>query len=167
MFVFFFTDSILDLSSTTYSVLQNSAMVEVFAANQGDCNSNNLEVLDATLSSYRSNASSQDNVDFFQDYSDYQWFADYRYIFYICCNNNSITVFYFIRYRDSDNFNHHASILSSISENYNIPCYEDVSRDLDVNLAQVDMEHLKTEDIHNIFSTLPSMCGQDLQVCLN
>lgn len=57
-------------------------MVEVFAANQGDCNSNNLEVLDATLSSYRSNASSQDNVDFFQDYSDYQWFADYRYI---CC----------------------------------------------------------------------------------
>jgi len=53
-------------------------MVEVFTANQGDCNSNNLEVLDATLSSYRSNASSQDNVDFFQDYSDYQWFADYR-----------------------------------------------------------------------------------------
>lgn len=74
-----FTDSILGLSSTTYcSVLQKSAMVEVFAANQGDCNSNNLEVLDATLSSYRSNASSQDNADFFQDYSDYQWFADYR-----------------------------------------------------------------------------------------
>ncbi|VVC43433.1 Hypothetical protein CINCED_3A003902 [Cinara cedri] len=119
-------------------------MVEVFTANQGDCNSNNLEVLDATLSSYRSNASSQDNADFFQDYSDYQWFADYRY-------------------RDSDNFNHHTSILSSISENYNIPCYEDVSRDLDVNLAQVDMENLKTEDIHNILSTLPSMCGQDLQ----
>ncbi|XP_025413860.1 uncharacterized protein LOC112685991 isoform X4 [Sipha flava] len=120
-------------------------MVEVFAANQGDCNSNNLEVLDATLSSYRSNGSSQDNADFFQDYSDYQWFADYRY-------------------RDSDNFNHHTSILSSISENYNIPCYEDVSRDLDVNLAQVDMENLKTEDIHNILSTLPSMCGQDLQI---
>lgn len=72
--------------------------------------------------------------------------------------------FYFIRYRDSDNFNHHASILSSISENFNVPCYEDVSRDLDVNLAQVDMENLKTEDIHNILSTLPSMCGQDLQV---
>jgi hypothetical protein len=69
-----------------------------------------------------------------------------------------------LRYRDSDNFNHHTSILSSISENYNIPCYEEVSRDLDVNLAQVDMEHLKTEDIHNILSTLPSMCGQDLQV---
>ncbi|KAL5244694.1 hypothetical protein ACI65C_012104 [Semiaphis heraclei] len=138
-------NSILGLSSTAYcSVLQKSAMVEVFAANQGDCNSNNLEVLDATLSSYRSNASSQDNADFFQDYSDYQWFADYRY-------------------RDSDNFNHHTSILSSISENYNIPCYEEVSRDLDVNLAQVDMEHLKTEDIHNILSTLPSMCGQDLQ----
>jgi len=71
---------------------------------------------------------------------------------------------YSFRYRDSDNFNHHTSILSSISENYNIPCYEEVSRDLDVNLAQVDMEHLKTEDIHNILSTLPSMCGQDLQV---
>lgn len=77
--IIFFTDSILGLSSTTYcSVLQKSAMVEVFTANQGDCNSNNLEVLDATLSSYRSNASSQDNADFFQDYSDYQWFADYR-----------------------------------------------------------------------------------------
>lgn len=76
---------------------------------------------------------------------------------------NYFKSFYF-RYRDSDNFNHHTSILSSISENYNIPCYEEVSRDLDVNLAQVDMEHLKTEDIHNILSTLPSMCGQDLQV---
>lgn len=76
----FITDSLLGLSSTTYcSVLQKSAMVEVFTANQGDCNSNNLEVLDATLSSYRSNASSsQDNADFFHDYSDYQWFADYR-----------------------------------------------------------------------------------------
>ncbi|XP_050433042.1 uncharacterized protein LOC126840973 isoform X2 [Adelges cooleyi] len=138
-------NSILNLSSATYGcVLQKSAMVEVFAANQGDCNSNNLEVLDATLSSYRSNTSSQDNVDFFQDYSDYQWFADYRY-------------------RDSDNFNHHHSILSSISESYNVPCYEDVARDLDVNLAHIDMENLKTEDIHNILSTLPSMCGQDLQ----
>lgn len=138
-------------------------MVEVFAANQGDCNSNNLEVLEATLNSYRSNASSQDNADFFQDYSDYQWFVDYQFHTYsvlILCINC-------VRFRDSDNFNHHTSILSSISESYNIPCYENVSRDLDVNLAQVDMENLKTEDIHNILSTLPSMCGQDLQVCIN
>lgn len=81
---FFFTDSMLSISSNAYcSVLQNSAMVEVFAANQGDCNSNNLEVLEATLNSYRSNASSQDNADFFQDYSDYQWFVDYVYFLHI------------------------------------------------------------------------------------
>ncbi|XP_050539087.1 uncharacterized protein LOC126904254 isoform X2 [Daktulosphaira vitifoliae] len=140
-----YCDSMLGISSTTYGcVLKNSTMVEVFAASQGDCNSNNLEMLDTTLSSYRSNASSQDNADFFQDYSDYQWFADYRY-------------------RDPDNLNHHQSILTSISENYNVPCYEDVARDLDVNLAHVDMENLKSEDIHNILSTLPSMCGQDIQ----
>lgn len=85
------------------------------------------------------------------------------FIFYYNC---LVIKLYSFRYRDSDNFNHHTSILSSISENYNIPCYEEVSRDLDVNLAQVDMEHLKTEDIHNILSTLPSMCGQDLQVVI-
>jgi len=85
------------------------------------------------------------------------------FIFYYNC---LVIKLYSFRYRDSDNFNHHTSILSSISENYNIPCYEEVSRDLDVNLAQVDMEHLKTEDIHNILSTLPSMCGQDLQVAI-
>uniref|UniRef100_A0A1B6D1K6 SH3 domain-containing protein n=1 Tax=Clastoptera arizonana TaxID=38151 RepID=A0A1B6D1K6_9HEMI len=99
---------------------------------ESDCNSNTLD----STASYASNTSSQD-VDFIQDNSDYQWFLDYGY-------------------RDS---NHHASILS-LSTSYEVGCYDDLARDIDTHLAEVDMEDFRAEDI---LSTLPAMCCTDLQ----
>ncbi|XP_046684117.1 uncharacterized protein LOC124369951 isoform X3 [Homalodisca vitripennis] len=95
---------------------------------ESDCNSNNLD----STASYLSNTSSQD-VDFIQDNSDYQWFLDYGY-------------------RETQ----HRSILS-LSASYEEGCYDDLARDLDTQLAQVDMEDFRAEDI------LPAMCCQDLQ----
>ncbi|XP_049797885.1 uncharacterized protein LOC126215254 [Schistocerca nitens] len=92
-----------------------------------------------------SNASSQD-LDFIQDNSDYQWFLDYGY-------------------REAPG-GHHVSVLS-YSEDAGLrhggPRYDDLARDLDANLAEVDMEDLRTEDIHSILSTLPAMCCADIQ----
>jgi hypothetical protein len=39
-----------------------------------------------------------------------------------------------------------------------------MARDLDANLAEVDMEDFRTEDIHSILTTLPAMCCGELQV---
>lgn len=99
---------------------------------ESDCNSNNLD----STASYLSNTSSQD-VDFFQDNSDYQWFLDYGY-------------------RET---HHHASILS-LSTSYGVGCYDDLARDIDTQLAEVDMENFRAEDI---LTTLPAMCCADLQ----
>ncbi|XP_075232079.1 uncharacterized protein LOC142330581 isoform X2 [Lycorma delicatula] len=85
-----------------------------------------------TLDSTASNTSS---VDFIQDNSDYQWCIDYGY-------------------RES---HHHASILSSLSASYEVGRYDDLARDIDSQLAQVDMEDFRAEDI------LPAMCCGDLQ----
>ncbi|XP_054280319.1 uncharacterized protein LOC128998281 isoform X2 [Macrosteles quadrilineatus] len=98
---------------------------------ESDCNSNTLD----STASYLSNTSSQD-VDFIQDNSDYQWFLDYGY-------------------RETQ----HRSILS-LSASYEEGCYDDLARDLDTQLAQVDMEDFRAEDI---LTTLPAMCCQDLQ----
>lgn len=37
--------------------------------------------------------------------------------------------------------------------------YETLSRNLDANLAEIDMDDFHSEDIHNIL-TLPTMCGE-------
>jgi hypothetical protein len=42
--------------------------------------------------------------------------------------------------------------------------YDDMARNLDANLAEVDMEDFRTEDIHSILTTLPTMCCGELQV---
>jgi len=39
-----------------------------------------------------------------------------------------------------------------------------MARNLDANLAEVDMEDFRTEDIHSILTTLPAMCCGELQV---
>jgi hypothetical protein len=39
-----------------------------------------------------------------------------------------------------------------------------MARNLDANLAEVDMEDFRTEDIHSILTTLPTMCCGELQV---
>lgn len=68
---------------------------------------------------------------------------------------------------------HHVSVLSSLSESYargllssavdgkSCGLYDDLSRNLDANLAEVDMENFCAEDIHSLLNTLPAMC--DLQ----
>ncbi|KAJ4450504.1 hypothetical protein ANN_01931 [Periplaneta americana] len=119
-----------------------------------DCNSNHTSNIvvaadknGETTASYISNASSQD-VDFIQDNSDYQWFLDYGY-------------------RDGSSAAHHpASVLSSLATSYacdDLSYYEDMARNLDANLAEVDMEDFRTEDIHSILTTLPAMCCGELQ----
>jgi hypothetical protein len=42
--------------------------------------------------------------------------------------------------------------------------YDDMAKNLDANLAEVDMEDFRTEDIHSILTTLPAMCCGELQV---
>jgi hypothetical protein len=39
-----------------------------------------------------------------------------------------------------------------------------MAKNLDANLAEVDMEDFRTEDIHSILTTLPAMCCGELQV---
>lgn len=60
------------------------------------------------------------------------------------------------RYRE--NHHHATSILSSLSASYEVGRYDDLARDIDSQLAQVDMEDFRAEDI------LPAMCCGDLQV---
>ncbi|KAL7022436.1 hypothetical protein ACKWTF_012241 [Chironomus riparius] len=69
--------------------------------------------------------------DFTHDNSDYQWFVDYGY-------------------RDSVQ---HQSILSSLSASYGmneLSYYDDLARNIDANLAEVDMENFRSEDIHSL-----------------
>lgn len=110
-----------------------------------DCNSNHTGA-DRSTASCLSNASSQD-VDFVQDNSDYQWFLDYGY-------------------RDGAT-HQHTSILSSLGESYGGPedvgYYEALSKNLDANLAEADMESFRTEDIHALLTTLPALCT-DMQL---
>ncbi|KAE8742564.1 hypothetical protein FOCC_FOCC011858 [Frankliniella occidentalis] len=119
----------------------------------GDLNSNNNgETTASYAASYVSNTSSQNDADFIQDNSEYQWFLDYGY---------------------REGMHHQVSVLSSLSESYarglltsgvdDKACglYDDLARNLDANLAEVDMENFCAEDIHSLLNTLPTMC--DLQ----
>ncbi|CAG2063634.1 unnamed protein product, partial [Timema podura] len=116
---------------------------------ESDCNSNhtNAERNGETTISCISNASSQD-VDFIQDNSDYQWFLEYGY-------------------RDGSSaphLHHHASVLSTSYPCHEpAPYYDDLAKNLDANLAEVDMEDFRTEDIHSILTTLPAMCCGEIQ----
>lgn len=48
----------------------------------------------------------------------------------------------------------HHSILSSLSASYNgigeLSYYDDLARNIDANLAEVDMENFRSEDIHSL-----------------
>ncbi|XP_017035035.1 uncharacterized protein [Drosophila kikkawai] len=54
------------------------------------------------------------------------------------------------------------SVLSSLSASYNamgdLIYYEDLAKNLDANLAEVDMESFRAEDIHSLLSQLPAYC---------
>lgn len=63
----------------------------------------------------------------------------------------------FCSYRDGVT---HQSVLSSISS-YNgigeLSYYDDFAKNIDANLAEVDMESFRAEDIHSLLTTLPSL----------
>ncbi|XP_015117869.1 uncharacterized protein LOC107041695 isoform X3 [Diachasma alloeum] len=101
-----------------------------------DCNSNPADPI------------SQDLIgsEFIQDNSDYQWFIDYGY-------------------RDGG-LHVHPSVLSSLSMSYtqdDLGYYDDLARNLDANLAEVDMESFRTADIHTLLTALPVMCTDPVQ----
>lgn len=56
----------------------------------------------------------------------------------------------------------HQSVLSSLSASYNgigeLSYYDDLAKNIDANLAGVDMESFRAEDINLLLSTLPSIC---------
>ncbi|KAF6208542.1 hypothetical protein GE061_017000 [Apolygus lucorum] len=76
-------------------------------------------------------ASTTSDAEFIQDNCDYQWFPD--------CGYREV---------------HHRSVLSSCYD------YDEMARDLDSQLAQVDMEDYSAQDI---LSTLPAMCCTEVQ----
>ncbi|XP_031620061.1 uncharacterized protein DDB_G0283357 isoform X2 [Contarinia nasturtii] len=103
---------------------------------ESDCNSNvHANPLQQLASSIAS------SHDFTHDNSDYQWFLDYNY------RENNVT---------------HQSVLSSLSASYNgigeLSYYDDLAKNIDANLAGVDMESFRAEDINLFLSTIPNMC---------
>lgn len=55
----------------------------------------------------------------------------------------------------------HHSVLSSLSASHNgigeLSYYEDLAKNIDANLAEVDMESFRAEDIHSLLTNLPSL----------
>ncbi|XP_076246335.1 uncharacterized protein LOC143186535 isoform X3 [Calliopsis andreniformis] len=102
-----------------------------------DCNSN--PAIDSVQHDLISSEFVQDNVE-------YQWFIDYGY-------------------RDGG-LHVHPSILSSLSASYSredLGYYDDLARNLDANLAEIDMESFRTADIHTLLTALPVMCTDPVQ----
>lgn len=67
-----------------------------------------------------------------------------------------------LNYRYRENNVTHQSVLSSLSASYNgigeLSYYEDLAKNIDANLAEVDMESFRAEDINLLLSTIPSFC---------
>ncbi|XP_034662310.1 uncharacterized protein LOC117897511 isoform X9 [Drosophila subobscura] len=119
-----------------------------FAGNQRCNNSNNNNVwgkMAATPESdYNSNATTPGGRSGSEQQQQQQigWFLDYGY-------------------RDGCS-GMQRSVLSSLSASYNamgdLIYYEDLAKNLDANLAEVDMESFRAEDIHSLLSQLPAYC---------
>ncbi|XP_055715943.1 uncharacterized protein LOC129809843 isoform X2 [Phlebotomus papatasi] len=109
----------------------NYKLIDKMTSPEADYNSNPHYAVNQLQCSV---ASSQD---FTHDNSDYQWFLDYGY-------REGVP---------------HQSILSSLSASYNgigeLSYYEDLAKNIDVNLAEVDMESFRAEDIHSLLN-IPS-----------
>ncbi|XP_057324936.1 uncharacterized protein LOC130667410 isoform X1 [Microplitis mediator] len=115
---------------------KKAAMMEDPQTPGSDCNSNPADPISQDLIS----------SEFIQDNSDYQWFIDYGY-------------------RDGG-LHVHPSVLSSLSTSYtqeDLGYYDDLARNLDANLAEVDMESFRTADIHTLLTALPVMCTDPIQ----
>lgn len=68
--------------------------------------------------------------------------------------------FFYCRYREGGVI--HQSVLSSLSASYNgigeLSYYDDMAKNIDANLAEVDMESFRAEDINLLLSAIPSYC---------
>ncbi|XP_017846707.1 uncharacterized protein LOC108602908 isoform X2 [Drosophila busckii] len=88
------------------------------------------------------NCSLASSQDFTHDNSDYQWFLDYGYR--DGCGGMQRSVLSCL----SNSFNNYGDLI------YN----DDLAKNLDANLAEVDMESFRAEDIHSLLSQLPAYC---------
>lgn len=132
---------------------------------ESDCNSN--VHLNHSQPLATSIASSHD---FTHDNSDYQWFLDYKYVYKPKTNRNiykqimKISVFSTDSSYRENNITHQ-SVLSTLSASYNgigeLSYYDDLARNIDANLAGVDMESFRAEDINLFLSTIPTLCKSD------
>ncbi|XP_043507827.1 uncharacterized protein LOC122527578 isoform X4 [Frieseomelitta varia] len=116
---------------------KGAAMMEDPQTPGSDCNSN--PAIDSIQHDLISSEFVQDNVE-------YQWFIDYGY-------------------RDGG-LHVHPSVLSSLSASYSredLGYYDDLARNLDANLAEIDMESFRTADIHTLLTALPVMCTDPVQ----
>lgn len=71
----------------------------------------------------------------------------------------------YLSYRDGG-LHVHPSVLSSLSASYtreDLGYYDDLARNLDANLAEIDMESFRTADIHTLLTALPVMCTDPVQ----
>lgn len=81
----------------------------------------------------------------------------------ILCSD--IYIYVNFRYRDGG-LHIHPSVLSSLSASYSpkdLGYYDDLARNLDANLAEIDMESFRTADIHTLLTALPVMCTEPVQ----
>uniref|UniRef100_A0A336M8L8 CSON013624 protein n=2 Tax=Culicoides sonorensis TaxID=179676 RepID=A0A336M8L8_CULSO len=134
-------------SCGSFTAANNAAAAAMSSSPESDCNSNptipnptyylqpQMMPIDCSV------ASSQD---FTHDNLDYQWCPDYGY-------------------RDPMN-QQHQSVLSSLFSYSGIgelSYYEDLAKNIDANLAEVDMESFRAEDIHSLLTNIPTLCSQE------
>lgn len=85
------------------------------------------------------NCSINSSHDFSHDNSDYQWFVDYG------CREGFT----------------HQSVLSSLCESYTgineLSYYDDIAKHLDADLAEVDIDSFRAEDMNSLLSKIPKL----------
>lgn len=116
-----------------------ASMANIMSSPESDYNSNPPHL--SPFGGGHLNCSIASSHDFTHDNSDYQWFLDYGY---------------------REGGVQHQSILSSLSASYNgigeLSYYEDLAKNIDANLAEVDMESFRAEDIHSFLTHIPTFC---------
>lgn len=89
------------------------------------------------------NCSINSSHDFSHDNSDYQWFVDYG------CREGFT----------------HQSVLSSLCESYTgineLSYYDDIAKHLDADLAEVDIDSFRAEDMNSLLSKIPKINKTD------
>ncbi|KAK7074479.1 hypothetical protein SK128_022381 [Halocaridina rubra] len=93
------------------------------------------------------------DIEFEHETADYQWLLDYEYRESYSREVGSASM---CSGRDGSG---RVSVLEPSQGQLQDLSYETLARNLDANLAEIDMDDFRSEDIHNIL-TLPTMCGE-------